>query len=158
MLTEKANQRLYISLIDKVGGTLKETVWPSQKHDGVGYLFAVLKVAVEPDQREWSKRSAAFFEIPEILAVHHNFLEKAFLQWLKSATEYSSTTGNLGQFLRHFPDLIAAVKKIWQGSTKNYEVLQQIFVQLKKEVAEATLRMSKVNKCTQASMVPGARR
>ena len=154
MLTEKVNQRLYISLIDKVGGTLKETVWPSQKHDGVGYLFAVLKVAVEPDEREWSKRSAAFFEIPEILAVHHNFLEQAFLKWLKSATEviYSirftaeSVKENLGQFLRHFPDLIAAVEKIWQGSAKDYEVIQQIFVQLKKEVAEATLRMSKANK------------
>ena len=57
LLTEKVNQRLYISLIDKLGGTLKETVWPSQTHDGVGYLFAVLKVAVEPDEREWSKRS-----------------------------------------------------------------------------------------------------
>ena len=127
MLTEKVNQRLYISLIDKVGGTLKETVWPSQKHDGVGYLFAVLKVAVEPDERDWSKRSAAFFEIPEILAVHHNHLEQAFLLWLKSATEviYStrftakSVKEHLGQFLRHFPDLIAAVDKIWHGSAKD---------------------------------------
>ena len=48
-----------------------------------------------------------------------------------------SVKENLGQFLRHFPDLIAAVEKIWQGSTKDYGVLQQIFVQLKKEVAEA---------------------
>ena len=46
MLSEKVNQRLYISLIDKVGGTIKETVWSSHQHDGVGYLFAVLKVAV----------------------------------------------------------------------------------------------------------------
>ena len=51
------------------------------QHDGVGYLFAVIiKAAVEPDQREWSERSAAFFKIPEILAVHHTFLEKAFLK------------------------------------------------------------------------------
>ena len=154
MLTEKVNQRLYISLVDKVGGTLKETVWPSHKHDGVGYLFAVLKLAVEPDQRDWSKRPAAFFDLPEILPIHHASLEKVFLQWLKLATEviYStrftaeSVKENLGQFLRHFPDLIAAVDTIWHGSAKDYEVIQQIFVQLKKEVAEATLRMSKANK------------
>ena len=42
--------------------------------------------------------------------------------------------------------MIAAVETIWQGSAKDYEVIQQIFVQLKKEVAEATLRMSKANK------------
>ena len=51
MLSEKVNQRLYISLIDKVGGTIKETVWSSHQHDGVGYIFAVLKVAVDPDER-----------------------------------------------------------------------------------------------------------
>ena len=31
---------------------------------------------------------------------------------------------------------------MWQGSSKDYVVLAQIFVQLKKEVAEATIRMS----------------
>ena len=36
--------------------------------------------------------------------------------------------------------MIAAVETIWHGSAKDYEVIQQIFVQLKKEVAEATLR------------------
>ena len=49
---------------------------------------------------------------------------------------------HLGQFLRHYPDLIATVDQIWQGSTKDYVVLEQIIVQLKKEVAEATIRMS----------------
>ena len=71
--------------------------------------------------------------------MHHHFLEQAFLKWLKSATEviYSirftaeSVKENLGQFLRHFPDLIAAVETIWQGSAKDYEVIQQVFVQLK---------------------------
>ncbi len=54
MLTEKENQRLYITIIDKVGGILKQKVWPSQEHDGIGYLFAVLKEEVEPEPREWS--------------------------------------------------------------------------------------------------------
>ena len=49
MLSEKMNERLFTSLSDKVGGTLKKNVWRSQRLDGVGYLFAVLKVAVEPD-------------------------------------------------------------------------------------------------------------
>ncbi len=50
------NERLFTSLSDKVGGTLKKNVWPSQKLDGVGYLLAVLKVAAEPDQRDYTKR------------------------------------------------------------------------------------------------------
>ena len=117
------NQRLYISLIDKVGGTIKDTVWSSHTHDGVGYLFAVLKVAVEPDEREWTKRSSAFFELPEILATAHTYLEQAFLQWIEVATEVIYSTRftaeavkkHLGQFLRHYPDLIATVDQIWQG-------------------------------------------
>jgi len=150
MLSEKVNQRLYISLIDKVGGTIKETVWSSHQHDGVGYLFAVLNVAVEPDERVWTQRSSAFLELPEILATEHRHLEQAFLTWIKLATEVIYSTRytaedvrkHLGKFLRHYPDLIATVDQMWQGSSKDYVVLAQIFVQLKKEVAEATIRMS----------------
>jgi len=47
---------------------------------------------------------------------------------------------HLGTFLRHYPDLIVTVDQMWQGSSKDYVVLAQIFVQLKKEVA--TIRMS----------------
>ena len=49
-------------------------------------------------------------------------------------------------FLRYYPDLVASVETIWQGSNKDYEVLEQIFVQLKREVAEATSRLSKATK------------
>ena len=81
LLSENLNQRFNISLIDKVGGTIKGTVWSSHKHDGVGYLFAVLKVAAEPDEREWTKRSSAFFELPEILrAVASGHFIPAFLR------------------------------------------------------------------------------
>ena len=38
MLSEKMNERLFTSLSDKVGETLKKNVWPSQKLDGVGYV------------------------------------------------------------------------------------------------------------------------
>ena len=41
MLSEKVNQRLYISLIDEVGGTIKENVWSSHQHDGVGYIYSL---------------------------------------------------------------------------------------------------------------------
>ena len=51
MLTEKENQRLYISISDKVGGTIKERVWMSHHQDGIGYLLAVMKVAVEHPRR-----------------------------------------------------------------------------------------------------------
>ena len=150
MLSEKVNQRLYISLIDKVGGTIKETVWSSHQHDGVGYIFAVLKVAVDPDERVWTQRSSAFLELPEILATEHRYLEQAFLTWIQVATEVIYSTRykaedvrkHLGTFLRHYPDLIATIDQMWQGSSKDYVVLAQIFVQLKKEVAEATIRMS----------------
>ena len=87
MLSEKVNQRLYISLIDKVGGTIKETVWSSNQHDGVGYLFAVMKVAVEPDERVWTQRSPSFLELPDILVTDHRYLEQAFLTWIQVATE-----------------------------------------------------------------------
>jgi len=53
MLSAKMNERLFTSLSDKVGGTLKKTVWPSQRLDGVGYLFAVLNVALEPITLVW---------------------------------------------------------------------------------------------------------
>ncbi len=92
MLSEKVNERLFTSLSHKVGGTLKRTVWPSQKLDGVGYLFAVLRVAVEPDQREWSKRNAAFYDFPEILPARHSYLETALQDWLKLATEVIYST------------------------------------------------------------------
>lgn len=150
MLSEKVNQRLYISLIDKVGRTIKETVWSSHQHDGVGYLFAVMKVAVEPDERVWTQRSSAFLELPEILVTDHRYLEQAFLTWIQVATEVIYSTRytaedvrkHLAKFLRHYPDLIATVDQMWQGSSTDYVVLAQIFVQLKKEVAEATIRMS----------------
>ena len=60
MLSEKVNQRLYISLIDKVGGTIKGTVWSSHQHDGVGYIFAVLKVAVDPDEAGLDAKVVSF--------------------------------------------------------------------------------------------------
>ena len=120
----------------------------------MGYLFAVLRVAVEPDQREWSKRTAAFYDLPGILPARHSYLEIALHDWLKLATEviYStrftakSVKENLGQFLRYYPDLVTSVENLWQGSNKDYEVLEQIFVQLKKEVADATFRLSKATK------------
>ena len=100
-----------------MGGTLKKTVWPSQKLDGIGYLFAVLRVAVEPDQRDWSKRLAAFYDLPEIVPARHMQLQNALQDWLKLATEviYStqftaeSAQDNLCQFLRYYPDLVASV-------------------------------------------------
>ena len=154
MLSDKMNERLFTSLSDKVGGTLKKTVWPSQKLDGIGYLFAVLRVAVAPDQRDWSKRLATFYDLPEIVPVKHLQLENAFQAWLMVATEviYStqftaeSAKENLRQFLKYYPDLVACVDSIWQGSNKDYEVLEQIFVQLKREVAEATTRLSRATK------------
>ena len=154
LISEKMNERLFTSLSDKVGGTLKKTVWPSQKLDGIGYLFAVLRVAVEPDQRDWSKRLAAFYDLPEIVPARHMQLQNALQDWLRLATEviYStqftaeSAQDNLRQFLRYYPDLVASVESIWQGSNKDYEVLEQIFVQLKREVAEATSRLSKATK------------
>jgi hypothetical protein len=154
MISDKMNERLFTSLSDKVGGTLKKTVWPSQKLDGIGYLFAVLRVAVAPDQRDWSKRLATFYDLPEIVPVKHLQLENAFQAWLMVATEviYStqftaeSAKENLRQFLKYYPDLVACVDSIWQGSNKDYEVLEQIFVQLKREVAEATTRLSRATK------------
>ena len=154
MLSDKMNERLFTSLSDKVGGTLKKTVWPSQRLDGVGYLFAVLKVALEPDQRDWSNRLAAFYNLPEIVPAKHMHLEIALQDWLKLATEviYShhftaeTATENLRKFLRYYPDLVASVESLWRGSTQDYEVLEQIFVQLKREVAEATSSLSKATK------------
>jgi len=154
MLSAKMNERLFTSLSDKVGGTLKKTVWPSQRLDGVGYLFAVLKVALEPDQRDWSNRQAAFYNLPEIVPAKHMHLEIALQDWLKLATEviyshhFTAETAkeNLSKFLRYYPDLVASVESIWQGSTQDYEVLEQIFVQLKREVAEATSSLSKATK------------
>ena len=87
MLTEKENQRLYISISDKVGGTIKERVWMSHHQDGIGYLLAVMKVAVEPDDKEWSERAHAFYKIPEILASQYQHVSTAFKFWLKAATE-----------------------------------------------------------------------
>ena len=50
---------------------------------------------------------------------------------------------NLGEFLRHYPDILATVNQTWGGSTKDYSSLEGIIVVLKQEVEEATLRMSK---------------
>jgi len=81
-------------------------------------------------------------------------LEIALHDWLKLATEviyspqFTAETAqeNLRKFLRYYPDLVASVEGIWQGSDKDYEVLEQIFVQLKREVAEATSSLSKATK------------
>ncbi len=76
-----------------MGGTLKKNVWPSNKLDGVGYLlFTVLRVAAEPDQRDWSKRLAAFYDLPEILPARHMQLQNAFQDWLTVATKVIYST------------------------------------------------------------------
>ena len=154
MLTEKENQRLYISISDKVGGTIKERVWMSHHQDGIGYLLAVMKVAVEPDDKEWSERAHAFYKIPEILASQYQHLSTAFKFWLKAATEvmYSkrftaeAVLQNLGEFLRHYPDILVMVNKTWNGSNQDYSNLEDIIVVLKQEVEKATIRMSTASK------------
>ncbi len=81
-------------------------------------------------------------------------MEIALQDWLKLVTQviYStqftseSAKGNLRQFLQYYPDLVASIGSISQGSNKDYEFLEQIFVQLKREVAEATSRLSKATK------------
>ena len=126
----------------------------SHHQDGIGYLLAVMKVAVEPDDKEWSERSHAFCKIPEILASQYQYLSTAFKFWLKEATEvmYSkrftaeAVLQNLGEFLRHYPDILVMVNKTWNGSNQDYSNLEDIIVVLKQEVEKATIRMSTASK------------
>ena len=126
----------------------------SHHQDGIGYLLAVMKVAVEPDDKEWSERAHAFYKIPEILASQYQHLSTAFKFWLKAATEvmYSkrftaeAVLQNLGEFLRHYPDILVMVNKTWNGSNQDYSNLEDIIVVLKQEVEKATIRMSTASK------------
>jgi len=154
MLTEQENQRLYITIIDKVGGILKQKVWPSQELDGVGYLFAVMKEAVEPEPREWSVRANKFYQIPEVLPSQSKYLSTAFKDWLKEATEVMYSTRftpatvmqNLGEFLRHYPAILATVYDTWDASHEDYSSLEGILVMLMQEVEETNIRMEKASK------------
>ena len=109
---------------------------------------------MEPEPREWSVRENGFYKIPELLPSQSKYLSTAFKSWLKEATEVMYSTRftpaivmkNLGEFLRHYPAILATVYDTWHASLEDYSSLEGILVMLTQKVEETTIRMEKASK------------